>query len=165
MKGVAMTCNTLLETLLTLPGDAPLVFETPEGEIGNGYHVTEFKLAHVTGIDCGARLSNWSEATLQLLDGEGGGHMPAGKFAGILKQSIDRVSGLGDAPLQVEFAHGNKARQIYRLATPELSAGRVLVGLRDTRAHCKPALDRKAALGSAAGCCGANAAEATGCCQ
>lgn len=160
-----MTCNALLETLDTLPGDAPLVFATPDGEIGDGYHVTEFKLAHVTGIDCGARLSNWSEATLQLLDGAGGGHMRTGKFAGILRQSIGKVSGLGEAPLQVEFAHGNSGRRIYRPATPELAEGRVLVALRDTRAHCKPALDRKIALGSSAGCCGSGAAEAAACCN
>jgi len=159
-----MTCNTLLETLDTLPGDAPLVFATPEGAIGDGYHVTEFKLAHVTGIDCGARMSNWSEATLQLLDGAGGGYMKAGKFAGILRQSIRNVSGLGDAPLQVEFAHGNRGKRIYLPETPELTGGRIVIGLRDTRANCKPALDRKIALGSSAGCCGTAAAEAAGCC-
>lgn len=160
-----MTCNSLLETLETLPGDAPLVFSTPEGEIGDGYHVTELKLAHVTGIDCGARMSTWSEATLQLLDGTGGGHMPVGKFAGILKQSIGKVSGLGGAPLQVEFAHGNKAKRLYLPETPELLNGRILIGLRDTRANCKPALDMRAALGSSTGCCGADAAAASGCCQ
>ena len=88
-----------------------MVFETDEGEIGDGYHVTEFKAGTCDGDRLrGARLSNWSEATLQLLDGQGVGHMPAGKFAGILKQSIAKVSGLGDAPLQVEFAHGNRGQ-------------------------------------------------------
>ncbi|MCK7612678.1 DUF6428 family protein [Roseibium sediminicola] len=160
-----MTCNTLLETLDTLPEDVPLVFATPEGEIGDGYHVTELKLAHVTGIDCGARMNTWSEATLQLLDGTGEGHMPAGKFAGILRQSIGKVSGLGDVPLQVEFAHDNRGKRLYRLETPEMTDGRIVIGLRDTRAHCKPALDMKTALGSSAGCCGSGAAESADCCQ
>lgn len=160
-----MTCETLLETLEDLPGEAPLVFSTDQGDIGDGYHVTELKLAHVTGIDCGARLSNWTEATLQLLDGEGGGHMPAGKFAAILKQSMARVTGLGNVPLQVEFDHGNRGKRIYQLVAPELRDGRIVVALRNTRAHCKPALDRAMALGSSAGCCGTNAAGASGCCQ
>lgn len=160
-----MSCDTLLEILEGLPGDAPLVFATADGEIGDGYHVTEFKLAHVTGIDCGARLSNWTEATFQLLDGEGGGHMVAGKFSAILKQSIGKVSGLGDAPLQVEFAHGNRGRRLYHLEAPELRGGRIVVGLRDTRAHCKPALDRAMALGSSAGCCGDASSRTSGCCR
>jgi len=160
-----MTCDFLLETLETLPAEAPLVFATEQGQIGDGYHVTEFKVAHVTGIDCGARFSNWTEASLQLLDGKGDGHMVVGKFAAILKQSIANLSGLGGAPLQVEFAHGNVGKRIYQPGTPELRDGRIIVQLSGTRAHCKPALDMSAALGTPAGCCSAGASKAAGCCR
>ncbi len=156
-----MTPANLLETLNTLPDDAPLVFVTDQGEIGDGYHVTEYKLSHVTSIDCGARLANWTEATLQLLDGEGGGYMAIGKFAAILKQSIVKVSGLDDAPLQVEFSHGNKGMRIFQVEVPELRNGMVAVRLREARAHCKPALEM-AGHSETAGCCGAGSAAA--CC-
>jgi len=155
-----MTPATLLETLEAMPAEMPLVFETADGEIGDGYHVTEYKLAHVTGIDCGARTSSWSEATLQLLDGTGGGHMKTGKFAGILRQSIVSVTGLGDAPLQVEFAHRNDGKRIFDLQTPELEGGRVTVRLGDTRAHCKPAFEMMQ-RSEVVSCCGSGA---SGCC-
>jgi len=156
-----MTPLSLLETLQALPSDLPLVFRTEEGAIGDGYHVTELKLAQISSIDCGGRLAAWTEAALQLLDGNGGGHMPVGKFAAILDQSIARVKGLGDCPVHVEFAHGNKGMRLYDIALPELLSGQVEVALTETRANCKPALDYTAA-NEVAGCCGSGAAAA--CC-
>jgi Family of unknown function (DUF6428) len=45
-----------------------------------GYHLTEFKSARVTGLDCGANVESWTETILQLWDIEqsvtGDGHRP-----------------------------------------------------------------------------------------
>lgn len=156
-----MTPQLLLETLEALPADLPLVFQTEEGEIGKGYHVTELKLAQISSIDCGGRLASWTEAALQLLDGRGGGHMNVGKFAAILGQSVSRVKGLATSPLHVEFAHGNRGMRIYSLSTPLVREGFVSVGLGETRAICKPAQDH-AQKTETGGCCGSQASSS--CC-
>ena len=161
-----MLPDILLETLKALPSEAPLIFRTEDGPIGAGYHVTEYKLAQVTGIDCGGRIANWTEAALQLLDGEGKDHMTVGKFGAILKQSISRVSGLGTAPLHAEFAHANRGKAIFQIETPEFTEGTVTIDLSEDRAHCKPALEA-INLGTSAACCGSGSAEGSGssCCQ
>ncbi|WP_428644244.1 DUF6428 family protein [Roseibium sp.] len=172
-----MTPNQLLETLSAMPAEAPLVFATQEGAIGAGYHVTELKHAQVTSIDCGGRVAIWQEVALQLLDGEGRDHMPVGKFAAIVRQSIAKIRDLADCRMHVEFAHGNQGLRIFQLARPELSDGAVGLQLSEGRAHCKPAMEKaaeKPAIGDAAvaataatatgaGCCGAPAGSA--CCQ
>ncbi|WP_299473068.1 DUF6428 family protein [uncultured Roseibium sp.] len=156
-----MTPSELLQTLQAMPGDLPLVFQTEGGDIGDGYHVTEFKLANIKGIDCGARQSAWTEATLQLLDGQGGGHMKVGKFTSILRQSVAKVQGLGDSLLHVEFAHENKGMRIYDVSEPVLRDDVVGVGLSEIRAYCKPAQEHIAKSGTA-GCCGSSASSS--CC-
>lgn len=155
-----MTPLSLLDGLKKLPADLPLVFETGDGAIGAGYHVTEFKLAAVDSIDCGGRLASWTEAALQLLDGDGGTHMKVGKFNTILAQSIASLNGLGESPLQVEFAHENRGMRIYDLSPPELGEGAVAIRLSDVRAHCKPALEHIRGTETGA-CCGSSV---TGCC-
>jgi Family of unknown function (DUF6428) len=143
MKGPTMTLDDLLASMQPLPADLPLVFMTEDGPVGAGYHVTELKLANLVSIDCGARTSAWSESVLQLLDGQGRGHMPVGKFLGILKQSLRKVDGLGAAPAFVEFGHRNAGMQIFRLSKPELDGNAVTLRLEPVRAHCKPALDAR----------------------
>ncbi|MCX2721724.1 DUF6428 family protein [Roseibium salinum] len=157
-----MTPNQLLESLNALPADAPLVFHTEAGPIGDGYHVTELKHARITSIDCGARVAQWDEASLQLLDGQGEEHMAVGKFSAIVRQSIRRVKALAECPMHVEFAHGNSGLRIYQLSGPRLEEGVVAVHLAEGRARCKPALEQ-AAAGSEGGCCGAGAR--TQCCR
>ena len=136
-----MTPASLLEHLATLPAEMPLVFKTDEGEIRGGYHVTEFKLADIRSIDCGARQSSWRELSLQLLDGNGGAYMSAGKFRGILSKSTNAVAGLGQTPMQVEFAHANTGMRIYQIAEPRIDSNRVVIPLSENRAKCKPAQD------------------------
>ncbi len=159
-----MTPESLLKTLKTMPPDAQLVFETDAGLIGNGYHVTELKSAHVTSIDCGARVSEWTEASLQLLDGDGDGDnlMTVGKFSKIAAQSIHRIEALGSSPLHVEFAHRNEGLRIYQIAEPTLKGGKVSVRLSEDAAHCKPALDA-AARQAGATCCQSGSA-GSACC-
>lgn len=116
--------------------------------------MTELKLADIRGIDCGGRQDAWQEAVLQLLDGCGRQHMAVGKLRGILAKSSAALPGLGDAPLHVEFAHGNTALQRYELGAPSLTDGRVVVPLTRGAAQCKPLV---AAMS-------VNTPAATGCC-
>lgn len=155
-----MTLDDLVAATRALPADAPLVFSTKDGPIGEGYHVTELKLARIDSIDCGARTDAWTEATLQLLDGRGRSHMPVGRFAGILEQSARHIDGLGGSPLRVEFAHGNDGLGIFDISAPELADGRVSLKLEPIRAHCKPAATATQ-TGTTAACCGTTAG---GCC-
>lgn len=121
------------------PDTTPLVFVTDEGEIGAGYHLTELKFAQITGIDCAARVTEWTEATVQLLDGDGRSHMQLGKFRSILRQSVTTIPGLKDAPLKVEFAHGNEGMRTYEMEMPDVQPDCAMIRLRDSRAMCKPA--------------------------
>lgn len=147
-----MTLDDLINTIRTLPANAPLVFSTADGPIGEGYHVTELKLANINSIDCGAQTDTWTETTLQLLDGQGRTHMPVGKFTSILEQSARKIVGLGDSPLRVEFSHGNAGLQIFEPVAPEFVDGGVLLKLQTIHAQCKPALTGKQ-TGETASCC------------
>lgn len=150
-----MTINDFLQTLADNPADAPVVFTTKQGEIGGGYHVTELKLAHITGIDCAARRDEWAEASIQLLDGGGGTHMAVGKLSNILAQSKKHVKGLGEADMHFEFAHNNAGLQRYSMHSSITANGRVEIQLDTQRAVCKPAQDSVSISGS--GCCGDSA--------
>ncbi len=136
-----MTLTDLRAALGAMNPDAELVFQTEDGTIGGGYHVTEFKLSDVTSVDCGGRTDAWSEATLQLLDGAGGDRMRVEKFARILDQSLGALPGLGAAPLTVEFAPSNAGLRLFHPAAPKASGDRALVRLDQGRAVCKPARD------------------------
>ena len=148
-----MTPRDLDTALADSPDGARLIFETSEGPIGAGYHVTEWKLARVQSIDCGARRADWTEASLQLLDGYGGQHMTVRTFRGILNKSIAALPDLADAPFSVEFAPGNAGLRIFQASPPRLDADRVTIALRDGGAICKPAQVGQA-TGAAASCCG-----------
>ncbi|MEM8590934.1 MAG: DUF6428 family protein [Pseudomonadota bacterium] len=153
-----MTLNDLLAALDPLDPAAPLIFATDDGAIAGGYHVTEFKFAHIESIDCGGHRHRFDEAILQLLDGRGGARMAAGKFAAIARRSAKAVVGLGEAPLKVEFAHGNAGKVIYEIAAPEVVPTGIRVGLRGDAAACKPAVAARALAPSgcgtsAASCC------------
>ncbi len=136
-----MNLNQLMTFLSTANPEAKLVFSTEAGDIGSGYHVTEFKLAQIKGIDCGGRVTDWSEVAIQLLDGSGGTHMSVTKFTGILKKSIARVDGLGDVEAHVEFSPSNNGLRSYTLSDPIDRGSRVLIKLRAAGAACKPAQD------------------------
>ena len=131
----------LIESLQGYTNDAELVFSAQGNEIRAGYHLTEFKLARISSIDSGARTSSWTEASMQLLDGEGGDVMPIGKFLGIARKSVEVIENLGDVELSVEFAPGNEGMRIYDLSLPQMIDGRVHIALKPKTAACKPKLD------------------------
>ncbi len=163
-----MNLNELLEAMRTLPEDAPLVFSMPDGPSGEGYHVTELKLAHIKSVDCAAKLDTWTEATLQLLDSQGKTHMAVGKFANILDQSLRRIEGLGNSPLRIEFAHGNVGIRVFEPAVPVFSDGAAQLSLQPIKALCKPAMAGmpvpKTSSSNEAGCCGGPAPDGVHAC-
>ena len=133
-----MTLDDLLAGLSAVPAEAYLVFQSETGEIGGRYHVTEFKVANVTSIDCAARQDRWVEAFMQLLDGPAGDPMQVDKFIRIATQSRRAMPDLGSAPLRIEFAPKNAGLRLYHLDAPVVDDRRVTVHLREDRAVCKP---------------------------
>ncbi len=166
MGDAQTTLSELLAYLGQFDSDDALVFQTAEGEIGSGYHVTEFKYAAITGIDCGARISSWDETLLQLLDGQGGTHMSVNKFSGIARKSAKEVAGLGEAPFYVEYAPSNSGLRRYQVAGIAAQSGRVSVTLSEDGATCKPAVEHRAGVAlasNAASCCGQETAKSACC--
>ena len=148
------TFSELVSQLQAVDPALPLIFETKQGAIGAGYHVTELRHAHAKGIDCGGNIQTWQEARLQLMDGYGGEYMSVGKFSGIVRKSLAAVPELKQADLLVEFGHNNAELSLLTLQEPVLQDDAVIVPLGDARAICKPAqmsikLDR-----SDVSCCG-----------
>lgn len=151
-----ITLPELIALLRAHPDDMPLVFASEAGDIGPGYHVTELRHSASTGIDCGGTIEAWPEVRLQLLDGTGRTHMPAGKFVGILERSLKALPALAQAPVIVEFAPGNRGLRLMLPDAPQAEDGRLVLRLNETRAVCKPA-ERSAAArapGEQAACCG-----------
>ena len=60
-----MTLNDLADQLANVRADMPVVFETDQGPISGGYHITELPFADLTGIDCGGRLSTISSSPIR----------------------------------------------------------------------------------------------------
>lgn len=135
-----MTLSEFVDDLTALPAEAPVVFETPHGQIRGGYHVTEIKRHDIHAINCGAQVDRWTEASMQLLDGSAGEYLRNAKMARILSGSAKAIGGLKDAPLHVEFGHGNIGLHRYAPGRPTLTGEVVLVPLTQAHAVCKPAI-------------------------
>lgn len=133
------TVSDLLTGLQAQDPDKPLIFETLDGEIGTGYHVTELTHSVSKGIDCGGNLETWHEARLQLLDGQGSTHMRIGKFSTIVEKSVAAIPELAQASLTVEFAHGNSALRLMSIEPVDVQDDAIFVRLADKNAVCKPA--------------------------
>ena len=150
MAPAPATLSELLSVLNDQRPDLRAVFHTADTEIGPGYHVTELKLADIESVDCGGRRAQWSEAQLQLLDGQDGERLTVGKVASILQRSLAAIPRLADAPMSVEFAPGNRGLGRYRLGKPLAAGEKLLLPLVEDRAQCKPAVELS--------CCGAGSA-------
>ncbi|MEL6466486.1 MAG: DUF6428 family protein [Pseudomonadota bacterium] len=168
MKDIGMkTLSALLYDLELQDAALPLVFETKDGEVLPGYHVTELVHYSAKGIDCGGNTDTWQEVRLQLLDGQGSDHMTVGKFNSIVSRSLSVMPELGQAPLKIEFGHHNKGLQIMDLRHPEHRGDRVVIGLGKIRAVCKPAERASKGPGDSSQCCGGakSSAEPSSCCS
>ena len=141
-----MTPSDLSRHLSTLPPDAPVRFVAEGAAFGPGTHVTEIRRHAVASLDCGGQRADWTEATLQLLDGTGGQPITASKLLGILTKAESALPDLGDAPLHVEGAPGNGPMIRFTPATPNLQDGEIRIALGGTQALCKP-------MARSGGCC------------
>ncbi|MFK0162844.1 DUF6428 family protein [Rhizobium sp. NPDC090279] len=155
----------LLETLATCR-DLPLIFRYDGRSVRRGYHVTEVKAGQFAALDCGANSEAWAEIFVQLWDIEEGDrtHMPAAKFAAIIRKVSEHVQLNGSARLTFEVSDGVQPMQLYCASTPVISDGAAYVELTPRTASCKPR-DRwlTAEQAQAATCCGsANAAKCCG---
>ncbi len=150
----------LLDVLAVAP-DAPLVFSYDGNPVRPGYHVTEVKAGQFSALDCGANPEAWSEIFVQLWDiGEDGGtHMPAGKFAAIIRKVADHVRLEPTAKLTFEVSDGVQPMALYCAAAPRLVAGTFEVLLPARPASCKPRDRWLAEEQAKSSCCGPKANE------
>ncbi|MBZ9767445.1 DUF6428 family protein [Mesorhizobium sp. CA6] len=133
---------TIGELLVALADykDKPLVFRYGGRPVKPGYHVTEVKAGQFAALDCEANPESWSEIFVQLWDVDEGGrvHMPAGKFAAIIRKVSDYVALDQAAKLTFEVSDGVRPMELHRAAQPSLVGGTVEVELSPRPSSCKP---------------------------
>lgn len=147
--------NALLDGLAGMR-DAPLVFHYEGRAVKPGYHVTEVKAGQFSALDCGANPESWAEIFVQIWDvGEGERrHMPAGKFAAIIRKVSDHLQLDASARLTFELSDGIRPMQLYCAAAPFPKEGEVHIDLTPRPASCKPHDRRLAEPSQSAPCCG-----------
>ena len=153
-----LTIGDLLDALADYK-ERPLVFRYDGRPVKPGYHVTEVKVGQFSALDCEANPESWSEIFVQLWDVEEGGpvHMPAGKFAAIIRKVADHVALDQAAKLTFEVSDGARPMELHRAARPNLVGEAVEVELSPRPASCKPRdrwLKEQAAVSQP--CCGAS---------
>ena len=136
--------------------DAPLVFHYEGRPVKAGYHVTEVKAGQFSALDCGANPENWSEIFVQLWDVDEGDrkHMPAGKFAAIIRKVSDHVQLDPSARLTFELSDGIRPMQLYCAALPIRKEGEVHIELTPRPASCKPRDRWLVEQNQSSACCG-----------
>ncbi len=65
--------------------------------------------------------------------------MSVGKFSSIVSKSLSVMPELEHVSLKVEFGHANNDLRLMSLSSPEHRGDRVVIGLGNIRAVCKPA--------------------------
>ena len=131
---------TIGELLVALAphGSKPLVFTYDGHAVKPGYHVTEVKAGRFAALDCGANHEEWSEIFVQLWDvNEDRNHMPAEKFAAIIRKVTEHLLLDLTARLTFEVSDGVAPMALYRAATPRIG-DEVHVALTPRPASCKP---------------------------
>ncbi|OHV88695.1 DUF6428 family protein [Mesorhizobium sp. ORS 3428] len=134
-----LTIGDLLDALAGHK-DKPLVFHYDGRPVKPGYHVTEVKAGQFSALDCGANPEAWTEIFVQLWDVDEGGpvHMPAGKFAAIIRKVADHVALDPSAKLTFEVSDGVRPMELHKASRPSLVGGAVEVELSPRPASCKP---------------------------
>ncbi|MDL2399117.1 DUF6428 family protein [Rhizobium mayense] len=159
-----ISLGVLLEALAASP-TLPLAFRYDTRLVKPGYHVTEVKTGQFSALDCGANPEAWAEIFVQLWDIEecDRTHMPAGKFAAIIRKVSEHVQLDGSAKLTFEVSDGVQPMQLYCASTPLVTDGAVYVELFPRAASCKPRDRWLAEQAQAVACCGsANTAKCCG---
>lgn len=131
--------GTLLAVLDAAP-ETPLVFAYGGRDVKLGYHVTEVKSGRFDALDCGANPESWTEIFVQLwdIDEDGRSHMPARKFAAIIRKVSEHVGLPVKARLTFEVSDGVAPMALYYASAPVLMQGAIRVGLGPRPASCKP---------------------------
>jgi Family of unknown function (DUF6428) len=152
--------GSLLQILDRDPSLA-LVFSYDGRRIQSGYHITEVKAGHFQALDCGANAESWDEVFIELWDVAGDRtHMPAGKFAAIIRKVTDFVKLDPDAKLTFEVSEPGRPKQLFAATPPRIEGQQLVVDLEPRAASCKPR-DRWLAeeTKAKAACCRASAAK------
>jgi hypothetical protein len=138
--------------------DRPLVFRYDGRPVKTGYHVTEVKAGQFAALDCEANPESWSETFIQLWDVDEGGpiHMPAGKFAAIIRKVSDHVALDHAAKLTFEVSDGVRPMELHRAARPKVVDGAIEVELTPRPASCKPRDRWLREQAASQPCCGAS---------
>ena len=154
----------LLDVLAVAP-DAPLVFTYDGNPVRPGYHITEVKAGQFSALDCGANPEAWAEIFVQLwdIDEDGRTHMPAGKFAAIIRKVSDHVQLEPTAKLTFEVSDGERPMALYCASAPRLVADSFAVSLFARPASCKPR-DRWLSEEQAKSSCCGPASSSSKCC-
>lgn len=141
-KPLVETDISLGRLLATIDGvrDLPLIFSYDGRPVRPGYHVTEVKAGQFSALDCGANPEAWSEIFVQLWDIDEGErtHMPAGKFAAIIRKVSEHVQLDSSAKLTFEVSDGVRPMQLYCAGQPRVQQGALRVDLAPRPASCKP---------------------------
>lgn len=133
--------NSLVDVLNQLSGtpDLPLLFSLDGINIGNGYHVTEIKLADITSVDCGSGSDRWQEVIIQLLDGASAKPaMTCGKFRSIMNKAQASLKPANDSRLVFEYSPSNGTLQRLQVHTVSNQNDSRIIELGGTKAECKP---------------------------
>ena len=141
-------------------GSKRLVFSYDGRAVKPGYHVTEVKAGRFEALDCGANAESWTEIFIQLwdVDGSDRSHMPAAKFAAIIRKVAEHVSLDDAARLTFEVSDGVTPMALYQASAPRILGEEVHVALSPRPASCKPR-DRwlespaRSCCGEPAACC------------
>jgi hypothetical protein len=136
--------------------DLPLIFFQGGLALRAGYHVTEVKVGRFDALDCGAVPESWTEIFVQLWDIDEGArsHMPAGKFARIIRKVADHLGLDSGARLTFEVSDGIAPMELHHAVAPLIVGGALRVELLPRAASCKPRDRWLKDQGSAAACCG-----------
>jgi Family of unknown function (DUF6428) len=134
---------TLGQVLADLEGarGLPLAFRYGDCTTKPGYHITEFKFARITGLDCGGNVESWSETVLQLWDIETsvtGDTMNVDKLIGIGRKAMSAVGAERDSRAVFEVSDGSDAMRIFAFDKLEICDGQALVHLKVEVSACKP---------------------------
>lgn len=140
---VADPADVTLDELLRFAdaySDLPLIFQYQDRDVKPGYHVTEVKAGQFAALDCGANPETWAEIFVQLWDVDEAArtHMPAGRFAAIVRKGAHHVGLDHGARLTFEVSDGTTPIQLYRAGRPVLRGDHLQVRLSPRPASCKP---------------------------
>lgn len=119
----------------------PLAFSYAGATTKPGYHITEFKAARVTGLDCGANVESWSETVLQIwdiADSVTGERMTVDKLLGIARKAIATVGAELSSRVVFEVSDGSDSIRVFAFDRLENVDGVAVVHLGARVSACKP---------------------------